>query len=241
MIDFSAKDGVTPEVIENLQESIDRSPWLSGQMKMAANGPVLMGLAQPEAIGMPLRGFEVLPESAGEGASYSSYSQTIRLKLESLQRYPGRFNENDVTFLFAHEVKHHLTERESSSAKIELNQALQAVSEGPPPHDYTAPIAAYIQARAHDEAAATIAGYNALRSAVLEQHGSVDLREMYMANDGRMVDFIHADENANSYTPLPGLSFNSDLSLSETRGNIEAMAHYYFYKNLPEGYGLGHH
>nr|WP_304945361.1 XVIPCD domain-containing protein [Xanthomonas euvesicatoria] len=85
-----------------------------------------------------------------------------------------------------------------------------------------------------DEATAEIAGWNAIVSAVKSRNPNPTLEDVYLFADGRARDFVTRSGYPSIYTPKANLTFNSDLTLSPTADNVEAMGANYFDKSVKD-------
>lgn len=85
-----------------------------------------------------------------------------------------------------------------------------------------------------DEATAEIAGWNAIVSAAKSRNPNPTLEDVYLFADGRARDFVTRSGYPSVYTPKANLTFNSDLTLSPTAANVEAMGVNYFDKSVKD-------
>ncbi|CAE6698269.1 hypothetical protein CFBP1159_03570 [Xanthomonas arboricola pv. corylina] len=68
-------------------------------------------------------------------------------------------------------------------------------------------------------------------SAVKSRNPNPTLEDVYLFADGRARDFVTRSGYPSVYTPKANLTFNSDLTLSPTAGNVEAMGANFFDKD----------
>ena len=82
-----------------------------------------------------------------------------------------------------------------------------------------------------DEAKAEIAGWNALLSRERQAHPNGSGLDLVLkTGNDRVLDFVFQDPSTTNVRAIanPGLTFNSDGSLSQTPANIAAMGQHYF-------------
>jgi hypothetical protein len=221
--------GVSADMLDNLQSTLNGSPVLAEQAKAA----VRQG---------HLQRFAILDPAMSAGATYNGRdtAKAMNLPAHVLQtgspgNPQGRYDARDLTFVMGHELQHGFNHQ----AKLEATRTFledirqQAGVEGTV-HDYTDELNAYIQAGREDEAKAEIAGWNALLS--LERQGNPSIKGldlMLNTNNDRTRDFIFLDPATNRALPRQGLSFHSDGSLSQTPANVAAMGRHYFDRPSP--------
>jgi uncharacterized lipoprotein NlpE involved in copper resistance len=222
-------------MVNNLQATINGSPVLAQQIKQAAT------TADPnDQINRPPRAllekFGFVPSGQSMGGSYNANTKTLNLPEQQLQTPPqGKYNADNLTFVFGHEVQHSLyspvTYQASKTFRSEVNEIAAST---PLVHDYTEPAQRYNLAAREDEARAEIGGWNALNSRQKQINPQADLSTMLAAGGGaRTDDFVYKDQHGNTVARA-GLTFNADGTLTATPGNVEAMGKHYFDRPAPE-------
>lgn len=221
-----ATHSVTPDMLTNLQDTMNGSPALAGELKRAATTP---DPQHPQH--RILEHFAFTAPGEGVGGSFSAPTHTMNLVSESLATAtPGsaqRYNVHDLTFVMGHEVQHGFNAQAAAQRDATFVQGVRALATSPGPlHDYTALVEQHIQTNRADEAKAEIAGWNALRSRVDHDNGSISLSELQKVAPGRVNDFI---ENLNgNLQPRAHVTLNPDLSMTATPANVAAMGYNYF-------------
>lgn len=227
---FAQEPGVTPEQAANLEAAINSSPALIEQVNKAVADDHLKMI-------MPL------PIGKHAGGEYIAADKAIRLSLPMLTPSAnGNFNPGGAVFVLGHEIQHGVEHAAVANAQSHFHaEAKQEAKEYAAVHDYTTVIGERVAASRKDEAAAEIAGWNAVISRIKTINPSPTLEDIYVDAPGRMADFIDRSGNNPSnytYAPKPNLTLNPDLSLSPTPANIEAMGQNFFDK-APEKTRLG--
>ncbi|MFA1260104.1 XVIPCD domain-containing protein [Xanthomonas axonopodis pv. fascicularis] len=245
---------VTQDMIDNLQSSINKSPYLADEIKRAATTIDQSDASSPRRAQLEAFGF--VGPGVAAGGTYDGSRKIMNLPpigLQSLsQSTPGgSFNAQDLTFVLGHEIQHsfnHATKTHATSSFL-ADVDRQSKIRGPV-HDYTNELRAYIQAGREDEAKAEIAGWNALLSREKQLNpGANGLDLMLGARTTRQLDFISTDpSNPAAAIAKPNLTFNQDGSLAQTPSNIVAMGQNYFDRPSPlyaqpgqRPVGLGEH
>lgn len=221
-----ASHPVTPDMLSNLQGTLNGSPVLADEIKRAATTADPM---QPS--NRILESFAFTAPGAGVGGSFNAADHAMNLVSESLitrgANSNGSYDPHDLTFVIGHEVQHGFNAQAAAQERTSLVNDVRALAATPGPvHDYTALVERRIQSGREDEASAEIAGWNALRSRVQHDQGSVTLTDMANALPARTADFI--EPHGSGYVAHANLQFNPDLSLSHTPGNVVAMGHNYY-------------
>jgi hypothetical protein len=235
VVDFGSKaytDGagashpVTPDMLSNLQDTMNRSPVLAEELKRAAT------TADPQ---QPkhriLESFAFTAPGAGVGGSFNAPGHAMNLVPESLATAaPGSgqrgYDPSDLTFVIGHEVQHGFNAQAAAQARNTFVADVRTLAASPGPvHDYTALVEKHIQSGREDEAKAQIAGWNALRSQVEHDRGSVTLGTMNMAS-ARAADFTEFRNG--TFVPHTNVQLNPDLSMSQSPANVAAMGYNYF-------------
>ena len=222
---------VNIDMLDNLQSTLNGSPVLAKEAKAA----VTQG---------HLERFAILDPAMSAGATYDGRDKikAMNLPAQVLQtgsagNPQGRYDARDLTFVIGHEFQHgfnHQTKLKATQAFVH-DIRLQAGGKGPL-HDYTDELKTYIQAGREDEAKAEIAGWNALLSRERQLNPKADGPDLMLATgSGRALDFVEQDKGVSFIKAVakPGLTFNSDGSLSQTPANIAAMGQHYFNRPSP--------
>jgi len=226
--DFSRQPGVSASVMANLRSILDQSPLLNRQFNQAAR----LG---------HLRGFAVLADP-NAGGTFHPADKRIHLSVISLTT-PGtdEFESGEPTFVLGHELQHAFNADAQARSSREFDRAIQGIAESPAPiHDYTGVLEMRLGDNRQDEAAAEIAGWNALVSAVKTRLPEATLEDVIEAARYRAEDFLDAAESARDAdkTLAANLHLNADLTLTPTPQNLEAMGQNYFDKD-PDDTNLG--
>ena len=238
---------VSQGMLDNLQNTINGSPFLAEQVKKAAT--TRDPGANPRS--MLLEGFEFVPANMHAGGSYNGGTHSMNIPALNLQALSptnpaGRFNPDDLTFVIGHEIQHGLNHPAKAQASgVFAQQVGQVVNSAPVVHDYTSAVSAYIQAGRDDEARAEIAGWNALLSRQQQINPNTTLHDMRMlpssAAQSRTQDFVEAGPASGTTVAKSGLSFNADNTLSASSANVAAMGQYYFNRPDPATAQPGQH
>ncbi|WP_372394221.1 XVIPCD domain-containing protein [Xanthomonas sp. NCPPB 3582] len=230
---------VTQDMVDNLQSSINRSPYLADEIKKAATTVDTSDTSSPRRA--QLEGFGFVGPGVSAGGTYDGNRKIMNLPpigLQSASQFTpgGSFNAQDLTFVLGHEIQHSFNHAAKMHATMQFLADIekQAKIKGPV-HDYTDELRAYIQAGREDEAKAEIAGWNALLSREKQLNPNANgLDLMLAARTTRQLDFISRDpSNPAAAVAKPNLTFNQDGSLSQTTGNIAAMGQNYFDRPSP--------
>jgi hypothetical protein len=236
VVDFSSKTypdavgathPVTPDMLNNLQGTLNGSPALADDIRRAATTVDPM---QPQH--RILESFAFTAPGAGVGGSFSAPTHSMNLVSESLMTTTppggtGGYDSHDLTFVIGHEVQHGFNAQAAAQARASFVADVRALAATPGPvHDYTALVERRIQAGREDEASAHISGWNALRSRVEHERGSVSLAAIDRADHSRAADFLEVKNGA--LVPRANVQLNADLSMTNTPANIVGMGHNYF-------------
>lgn len=230
---FGQQPGVTQDQVNNLRAVINASPVLIDQVNNAVAAGHLRHIA-------PLL-------HANAGGEYDAKNKTIRLPLAMLTSPPPGappFNAGEPTFVLGHELQHGFNHAAKAQAyRAFFHEAVRKAQEPVAPRDYTAATAKLIAANRRDEAAAEIAGWNAIVDRVRSTNATPALGDIYKENPRRLADFIDRTGNHPNfaYNLKPNLTLNPDLTLSPTAANLEAMGRNYFDNPPKHPGGLGHH
>lgn len=221
-----ASQAVTPDMLNNLQGTLNNSPVLAEEIKRAATTTDPL---QPSH--RILESFAFTAPGAGVGGSFNAPDHAMNLVSESLMtrgaRSPGTYNPHDLTFVIGHEVQHGFNAQAAAQARTAFVHDVRALAATPEPvHDYTALVERHIQSGREDEASAQIAGWNALQSRVQHDQGRITLTDMANALPARTADFI--EPHGAGFVAHANVQLNADLSMPHTPGNVVAMGHNYF-------------
>lgn len=226
-----AKHPATPDMVANLQETMNGSPVLAEELKRAATTLAPAQPSQPRQ--RILESFDFTAPGAGVGGSFSPSHHTMNLVSESLMTTPppgsnsGGFRATNLTFVIGHEVQHGFNAQAAEQERSAYIHDVRALASTPGPvHDYTALVERYIQSGREDEARAEIAGWNALRDRVQHDDGSVTLTNLRQAEPRRVNDFLEIVNG--KLGARSNLHLNTDLSIDPTPNNVAAMGHNYF-------------
>lgn len=229
---FGQQPGVTQDQVNNLQAVINASPVLIDQV----NNAVAAGHLK-----------QIVPLThANAGGEYDAQGKTMRLPPAILTSPPPGappFNAGEPTFVLGHELQHGFNHAATAQAYRDFfHETTQKAQEPLVPRDYTAATSKLIAANRRDEAAAEIAGWNAIVGRVRSTNATPTLGDIYKENPTRLADFVdRTGSHPNlTYNLKPNLTLNPDLTLSATPANLEAMGVNYFDK-APVGTQLGHH
>ena len=218
---------VTPDMLNNLQGTLNGSPALADEIKRAAT---TRDPQQPQH--RILESFAFTDPGAGVGGSFNAPGHAMNLVSESLAAAPpgsgqSGYDPYDLTFVIGHEVQHGFDAQAAAQSRGAFITDVRTLAATPGPvHDYTTLVERYIQSGREDEAKAEIAGWNALRSRVQHDRGSATLADINLAASGRAADFI--ERKNGTFVPHANVQLNSDLSMSQTPANVAAMGHNYF-------------
>jgi hypothetical protein len=221
-----ASHPVTPDMLKNLQGTLNNSPALAEEIKRAATTTDPL---QPSH--RILESFAFTKPGDGVGGSFNAPNHAMNLVSESLisrgAHSVGSYNPHDLTFVIGHEVQHGFNAQAAAQARATFVTDVRAMAATPSPvHDYTALVEQHIQSGRDDEAGAQIAGWNALRSRVQHDQGSVTLTDFYNALPARTADFI--EPHGAGFVPHANVQLNPDLSMPHTPANVTGMGHNYF-------------
>ncbi|MCF5934961.1 hypothetical protein L2223_20405, partial [Xanthomonas perforans] len=159
---------VTQDMVDNLQSTLNRSPFLADQLKKAATTVDPSDTSSPKRAQLESFGFVGPGVSAGgtyDGNNKVMNLPPIGLQTASANNPQGRFSEKDMVFVLGHEIQHSFNHADKTKATANfLNDVRSQAIAKTPVHDYTNELRSYIQSGREDEAKAEIAGWNALLS-----------------------------------------------------------------------------
>ncbi|WP_238148507.1 XVIPCD domain-containing protein [Xanthomonas campestris] len=180
-----------------------------------------------------LKGFAPLNDPHA-GGTYDPRDQEIHLPLAALVNDANGKHAaaGDLTFVLGHEIQHSLYSPTAALAREQFKT--EAIKIARSTHDYTAAGEKVLASNRADEATAEIAGWNAIVSAAKSRNPNPTLEDVYLFADGRARDFVTRSGYPSVYTLKANLTFNSDLTLSPTAANVEAMGVNYFDKSVKD-------
>jgi len=218
---FAHAPGVTPDMHDNLQKTINESPFLIDQFKDAVRNEARRHL----------KSFD-LHTTVGAGGSYDPDRLSMNLTPASLT--PTTFDQHNMAFVLGHEMEHGFNRLQLEQSRDAYISSLRTIAgDSSPVNDYTAAAQRRLASHRADEAESHIAGWNAMVSYERQRSGNpnVSLQDMWNnANRGRVADFLELDASGNAVAK-PGLTFNTNNSLTPTtgaKGNVTAMGRHYF-------------
>lgn len=223
LVSFASR-GASTEMMRNLQNTLNGSPYLASEIKRAAT---TRDQSNPYKFGLEM--FDLLPPRANIGGAYVGETHTMLLPGDGLVAPPGRpFHPAALTFVVGHEIQHSFDQADTLRAIRAFNEGVKRVSRSPLPiHDYTAVLAEYLGEVRRDEAMGQIAGWNAVQS-WMEASGRPLTLEAMRGADDRMRDFVPSTVAGRRAVLHPDIVLNADMTMSPTPGNIEAMGKHYF-------------
>ncbi|WP_226468991.1 XVIPCD domain-containing protein [Luteimonas panaciterrae] len=202
-----------------LRDAVNASPDLKAKLIDAISDGYLTKFTNEAAV-------------PGAAAEYRVSTRDIKVPESALD------NKNDLIFLLGHENQHARSLQGIDYRQTVLKPDTLAISQSPPPHDYTAPITALVERTRAEEAQAHIGGFNAVVSALTAEGKGTTPEDIYRHNPGRMRDFIDVGgvfPNL-TYQMKAGLTQQPDGSLDWTPANVTAMKGYYADK-IPGSFG----
>ena len=182
-----------------------------------------------------MEGFRLETGEEKEGAFTTQ--RMVKIK-QTLLENPDKHHY--AVFAAAHELRHALDRVHDYFSGPFLDGVIDK-SKQPEPRDYTAEVVALIRYERNSESRAELAGFNAVVSALWEQHHRKPTwKEIYKAAPEYMGNFIlmDGDKYTITYAPNPSLAFDKDgyLSLDNAR-NLEAIgARFFDNPSVPDGY-----
>lgn len=210
---FAGLPNVTRGHVATLRQVIDGSPLITWQLNEATRRDELHEL-------------EVLPATTHAGGAYDGDRRTISIPLDLLA--PSA--EPETAFVLGHELQHALGNATSRQQTEQFFEAAEAAVQGN--HDYTPTIGAYLSAHRDDEAAAHLAGWNAMIDWVELHIPDPTIDDVVLVNRSRVWDFV--DPRGDSFVIKPQLVVRPDLRFDLSPQNVAAMGVYYFDKRPNE-------
>lgn len=230
--------GANAQQISSLLKIIGSSPYLIEMTNNAVHLKVgnFYGNNQQYYQGEHyMEGFRLETGKEKEGA----FTTQRMVKIEqTLLENPDKHHY--AVFAAAHELRH-ASDRVYDYFSGPFLDSMIDKSKQPEPRDYTAEVVALIRYERNSEARAELAGFNAVVSALWEQHHRKPTwKEIYKAAPEYMGNFIlmDGDKYKITYAPNPSLAFDKDgyLSLDNAR-NLEAIgARFFDNPSVPDGY-----
>ena len=201
---------------KTLREWLDKSPALKARMADAVDKGLLVKI-------------EPLAADAHAGGSYSSGTKTMKVPVDKLND-PSK--QGEITFVLGHEIEHAHYGTQRTAANAAFDKEVKTISESKDAkHDYTKPIADYVQFQRENEGNAHLGGFNAMVSKLTKDNGKAPtLKELYESVPGRMQDFIDRSGTAPNFTFAlkPGLTQSPDMTLASTKENLATIGKIYF-------------
>lgn len=226
---FAQQSEVTADHMANLEAALRGSPVLARQFNEAvAEGH--------------LTRIEALPSGTHAAGTYSGGDKTIHLPLSMMKNTgSGAFDPAELTFVLGYELQHGFNHAGTTRAYAEfLDDVADVARSRDRLHDHSAAVDSLVSSNRRDEAAAHIAGWNAVLGQFSGRRPEPTLEEVSKHHPARMKDFIDVSSSTPTvYSLKPGLILNADLSLSPTPTNLEAMGQHYFDKHADDE-RLGH-
>ncbi len=227
---FGQQPGVTPDQVNNLQTIINGSPALVDQINTAVAAGQLQKIS-------PLT-------NTNAGGEYDPQNKAMLLPLDQITSPLTPDKIGNMTFVLGHELQHGPNQLAVARAETAFTQAVTNKAQEPGGrHDYTTILERRLESHRQNEAGAEIAGWNAVVSAVKAINPNPTLADIYQFKPSRMADFIDpSNTSPTTYTLKPNLTLNTDMTLSASAANLEAMGQNYFDKPArPAPLGIGHH
>jgi hypothetical protein len=211
----SAKTATT-DPGKNLREWLDKSPDLKKRMEDAADKGNLVKI-------------EPLAAGANAGGSYSANTKTMSLPVDKLNT-PSQ--QAEIIFVLGHEIEHAGYGAKRTAALATFFKDVDDLAKtNSPKHDHTEGVGKVVQFYRENEANAHIGGFNAIVSKLTKDTGAApELKDIYQAHPGRMQDFIDKTGVSPNFTYAlkPGLTLEADKTMTQNKGNLDAMGKYYF-------------
>lgn len=215
--DFQDKNKTdTTDPGKALREWLDQSPAVKARMADAVDKGLLVKI-------------EALPSGTNAGGTYSADSKTMKLPIDKLND-PAQ--QSEITFVIGHEIEHaHYGTKRTAAFDTFVKDVTTLSQSKDAKHDYTKPIADYVQFQRENEGNAHLGGFNAIVSKLTHDNGKAPtLKELYEAVPGRMQDFIDRSGTAPNFTFAlkPGLTQGTDMTLASTKENLATIGKIYF-------------
>lgn len=214
------KDDLNPGKI--FRSVLDSTPGLKAQFLLAVEKGHLVAI-------------EAEPDPRFNG-SYDYASRVMRLSTEqlsgadpSLPSESFKDNVNLIRYTAGHEIDHALSRSENLQLGQRFQEQIAAITNGPSPHDFTAPVKEYNEGARAREARAEIAGFNTIAAQVRHENPEATLADVYLADGGasNYIDEINGDPTR--YVAQSGLHIKPDLQLDADK-SVEEMAKVFYDK-----------
>jgi hypothetical protein len=192
-----------------------------------------------------LKGFTPVPkdlDDRGVRATYHAEQRVIRVPLGELaQSGNDRTIANALRCSIAHETEHAVHREALVKVADDFFAKVERISLDKPPHDYTRPIAEYLQTVRPNEARDQIAATNVMAAHVLREHPGVNRAQFcrYMYESAPQMTYLFEPVGRPPnvvYQPKSGIELGKDFRIAETPANVEAVGKHYFdkleYRNL---------
>ncbi|MDR6936294.1 hypothetical protein [Luteibacter sp. 3190] len=246
MVDLSTKsfaDGsgvgrlVSQDMLDNLQDTINRSPVLVSEISRAVT------TSDPaDSKHRVLESFNLVGLGSGVGGSFDTSARAMNFVPGSLMSQPlfgssVKYNAHDLTFVIGHEIQHGFNAKRVREERAAFVRGVREIAESRDLiHDYTSLLEQRIQSARNDEAIAEIAGWNALISRIGSDGDEVTLAHVFKVSKGRALDFVERRQG-DTFVLRDNLKLDSDMTLPVTFENIEAMGYNYFDRPVEPGPG----
>ena len=176
--------------------------------------------------------------------SYDSTSRSVQLPMDYLaisDKDPSAANMLRMTV--GHELQHAINRDSIAASQDNLNTAIDTISQGPSPHDYTAALKTKNAESRDREARDEMAGFNVLAAHVKRENPDATQQELYRklydSQPSEMANYFDTKGTApnQTYEPKPGITLNDTFQVEATKENVEAFGTYYYDgRNYPARY-----
>lgn len=184
------------------------------------------------------KGFDLLKPGTNSGGQYSPRTGFVSIDFASVQA-GDRGALDRLTFVLGHEIAHALYQAEVAKADALFAERVASMAASLGPHDYTAYVRDYLAAQRANEAAATIGGWNALRSSIDAGSTAPISEHQYLSRLFPFVDTCIVKGPNNTYSLAPGVTVAWDYSILPSAGrNLDIFGACYFDQPASET-GLG--
>ncbi len=183
-------------------------------------------------------------KSPGAVGTYDPTNKSIQLPLDYLKNSDKNpLDANMLRMTIGHELQHAINRDSIQASQDKLVGALETISKGPSPHDYTAALKDYNASARDREARDEMAGFNVLAAHVKRENPNATQQELYRklydSQPGEMSSYFDTKGKApnQTYEPKPGITINDKLQVEPTKENVEAFGkHFYDARNYPANY-----
>jgi hypothetical protein len=186
--------------------------------------PEMMSVLNGAADANQVLGFKTAPSTIGMGAYFNPNDKYVYLPVDSNGNVLSG-SDADSLFQLGHEISHAITDSDAAIADAAFTQGVQNLAATAGPHDYTQLEQAHNAANAKGEDTAQLAGWNAYVSLVNNSTPAGTTPNYTTSYYSKY--FV----DPTSGTPLPGLTFNSDMTIGQTSTNVTNEGNYYYYNN----------